>query len=333
MYLLLAFLQIKLYAEAGGRPQTYRQQGYAWAGMDDYYSGTYGPKWTINYWVFYKVAISSYILLSCSLMLLIPRLLASYYTKVVANSSVYWGSALVCVSLATLLSLYKLTLGSMIANLEIILPLQLGYVIPVSIIGAIIVSRNITIPIPSFKFTAHVIFCCWPCFCCSRNCKSRGIHVLITWSTIMVIYHSIVEIIALISLMFVNITLTISYTVLFISCMFFLTMLASQIFHLLSDETSRSSKQSMRCFLAITEMCSITCSFGVVICIVLIYIIIATSNIQFQGFKGLLFSLIPSAVLSAAGWFIKYTMFKKRRPDTQPPQPPSGYGAINEQEV
>lgn len=76
-----------------------------------------------------------------------------------------------------------------------------------------------------------------------------------------------------------------------------------------------------------------TCSFGVIVCILLIYMAIATSNIQFQGVKGLLFSLIPSAVLSAAGWYIKYTMFKKHRPDTHPPQPPSGYGAIAEQTV
>ena len=331
-------MQIRVYAESGGKPQTWppSEQGSTFVNNCDYMYwrfGIYGHRLPENYFMFaFEKLLMAYYFLGLSLPLLIIKLLLSQVksipNRVTASTAVislYWGAAVVLGILAALLSVFKYVyytskLDWFYNIIIFILPLQ-AYLIPVSMIGAVIVSRNIEMPTPSLKLVSHITFCC------SKRFKLRLVHTLVMFSVILVIFHSILEVVAIVFLLFIDLPRTLSYIILYISTIFFVIILLSQVFHLFFS--NNGPIRFKKCCLVMLDVFWMMCSLGVVVCVVLIYFGATSHGVKIEGVKGLFASLIPSLALLAVGWYLKKKLFKSKGNVQQSSAPPltNGYGA------
>lgn len=132
-----------------------------------------------------------------------------------------------------------------------------------------------------------------------------------------VIYYHIMEAIALVFVSFISIPLTISYVLMYVSVMFFAIMLMS-IFLLSCQSTGRSQSISAK-VLDVVDMCATLLGSSFVVIVFVAFIgmssLFSNSNyyLKVKGFDivSLKFSLLPSVVLSVAGWLIKKKLLKE----------------------
>jgi len=287
--IIFCIVQIKMYTEVGGRPKTWDPQQQA-AVKQSYW----GNNWFFETeWEEYFTQKSVYAfglvgccLLTLSLLLLIPRLFLMYHNKLVTKEtspgtrSLYWGTAVVSLSLASAILLGKLCFFSSrlyyffvyeIHGQEFRLQgrvlryfvfwfavLVVETFIPiVFLVTSVIASRsNKAVPMPAAKFTTHVLFCCCCCFCCSSRCKSKGVQVLTLWAFMTLIYYHITEAVALVLTLFFSITLTLSYALMYVSGVFFAIMLVSIILFS-CQSTGRSRSMPAKC-LGVVDVCALS---------------------------------------------------------------------------
>ena len=337
-----------MYAEAGGKPQTWDVSQKATTTTnsnndDEIHDVIKLLKWPIKEVIFPKLCLAEYALVSISLVLIIAKFFPVYHSKLVSKAttleykSLYWGTAVVsnCFTLGLLFPLGRaisivlcvFLVDSNVITIKTLLPILEISMYIVFFVAAVIATRRsnvgiIHIPKGMAKVLIHISSCFCCCFCCSSRCRAKGIQVLVLFSFMSFIYHSIMDAISVGYLLFVSVSETFTMTMLYISVLFFLVSLTSFILYTTSSNRrdSRSAvKGSVMCVVGACTLLSIFCA---VILIVAVYVIIITS-LKLEGIKGFVTTLIPSLGLSAAGWLIK----KKLQSEVQSRQQASDCGA------
>ena len=281
-----------------------------------------------------------YGLVGCSLLtlllsLLIPRLFLRYHSKLVIKNnnnnnknslgsrSLYWGTAIVSLFLAFVILLGKLCLSSLYTlicatnNWKFFRPDQLVdftcslfvvnlvveiFIPTVFLVISIVASINSRpIPMPAATFTTDVFFCCCCCSCYSSRCKSKGVQVLTLWAFMTVIYYNFTEAFALFFTLFISIPQTVSYTLMYVSGVFFIIM-ALSIILFSCQSTGRSYSRSSKC-VGVVDVCITLLSFSFVILVFVAFIAMSPLFTYIKGFEtvSLKFSVLPSIALSVAG--------------------------------
>ena len=301
-------MQIELYTEAGGKPQTWdlskraiiSTEGYS---NHDHYTGA------VTY------DFSGSILVQISLLLVIPRVFLVYHSKLVeqitstGSLSLYWGTATVSVLLTITITFYRVLLFTILSPgrlFECTFPI-------VFLITAIIASRKCkTVPIPAA--TMNILFYC---FSCSPRCNSTAVQALVLWSFMTVIFYHIMEAIALFFALVISVDLTVSFTLMYVSGVFFTIMLVSNIFFTCLS-TNVSSRKKKCCF-TVADVCVIVfvnTTVGIVFCTYNIMVYTGISQLNLQGVQRLMlyFGVLPSLALTVAGWLYMKNILQK---DTQ----------------
>ena len=329
---LYKIIQMEVYTEAGGKPQTWNRKQQVVASVQQ--ETARGATWLSSFdWEnLSKPVLAGYLLLTFAASLLIPRMFLGYHNKLVGREispgfrSLYWGSAAISLFLVSIIMLGKISLVCILirstmpyttAWLDTLLVVELLMPI-VFFVASVIASRNSkTVPMPAIKFTTHVLFCCCCCFCCSSQRKSKGVQVLTLWAFMTFIYYHIMEAIALVFALFINIPLTISYALIYASGLFFAIMLVSVIlFSCQSTDVPRSTPA--KCLGAV-DVFAILFSSSFVIFIFVAFITISLTHSDVKGFEAvsLKFSLLPSIALSVAGWLIRAKLLKEDSPSNR----------------
>ena len=347
-------LQIKVYAEAGGRPQTWdmSQKGTIKAIFN---KDIKLLKWPISLNLIFKLCFAEYALVSISLVLIIAKFFPVYHSKLVSKAttpeykSLYWGAAVVsnCFTLGLLFPFgrevsivqclvraksnnYYFITHDHSTTIKTLLPILEISMYIVFFVAAVIATRRsnvgiIHIPKGMAKVLIHISSCFCCCCCCSLRCRAKAIQVLVLFSFMSFIYHSIMDAISVGYLLFVSVSETFTMTMLYISLLFFLVSLTSFILYTTSSNRGDSRSAVKGSVMCVVGACTLLIIFGAVILIVAVYVAIITS-LKPKGVIGFLTTLIPSLGLSAAGWFIK----KKLQSEVQSHQQASDYGATGQ---
>ena len=333
-------MQIKVYAEAGGRPQTWdvSQKGTTTTDSNnDDINVNYAFKlleWPISTENMLKLYLAEYILVSISLVLMIAKFFPVYHSKLVSMAttleyrSLYWGAAVVsnCFTFGVFFPVLSLHLYFSPFETSPSLILEISMCI-VFFVAAVIATRRsnvgiMHIPNGMAKILIHISSCFCCCCCCSSRCRAKGIQVLVLFSFMSFIYHSIMDAISVGYLLFINVSEIFTITMLYISLLFFLVSLTSFILYTTSSNRGDSRSAVKGSVMCVVGTCMLLIIFCAVILIVAVYVIIITS-LKPKGVIGFLTTLIPSLGLSAAGWFIK----KKLQSEIQSRQQALDYGA------
>ena len=346
---------MKVYAEAGGKPHTWdvSQRGtitthYENNGFGNYYDSKVMKLFqhSISTATTSNLCLTEYTFVSISLVLIIARFIPVYHSKLVSKAttleykSLYWGAAVVsnCFTLGLLFPggralsiMHCLVMGkSNVITIKTLLPILEINMYIVFFVAAVIATRRsnvviIHIPNGMAKVLIHISSCFCCCCCCSSRCRAKAIQVLVLFSFMSFICHSIMEAISVGYLLFVNVSETFTMTMLYISLLFFLVSLTSFILYTTSSNRGDSRSAVKGSVMCVIGACTLLIIFCAVILIVAVYVIIITS-LKPKGVIGFLTTLIPSLGLSAAGWFIK----KKLQSELQPNQQASGYRATGQ---
>jgi len=261
-----------------------------------------------------------------------------YHNKLVTKEissgsrSLYWGTAAISLFLA-----FVILLGKLCYNWAVILKdfyrqdevsvyiklyvanLVVEMLIPIVffLISIIAFRSSRAVLMPAAKFTTHVLFCCCCCFCCSSRCKSKGVQVLTLWAFMTFIFYNIVEAVSVVFTLFISTPLTVSYTLTYVSVVFFAIMLLSIILFS-CQSTGRSRSTPAKC-LGVVDVCAALISFRFVI-LAFVAVIAIFTNLKVSRFEAvsLKFSLLPSIALSVAGWLIKKKILNKDSHRVQP---------------
>ena len=308
-------------------------------------------EWSIKAAIMYKLCLAEYALVSISLVIITAKFFPVYHSKLVSMTttqeyrSLYWGAAVVSncftlglffplgrafsIVLCVLLSTNNLSTHDHFTTIKTLLPILEIYMYIVFFVAAVIATRRsnvgfIHIPKGMANVLIH-ISSCFCCCCCSSRCRAKGIQVLVLFSFMSFIYHSIMDAISVGYFLFVSVSVTFTMTMLYISLLFFLVSLTSFILYTTSS-TKRDSRSAVKgSVMCVVGTCMLLIIFCAVILIVTVYVAIITS-LKPKGIKGFLTTLIPSLGLSAAGWLIK----KKLQSEVQSRQQASGYGATGQ---
>ena len=350
-YYYTIITQIKVYAEAGGKPQTWDLSQKATTTTnsnndDEIHDVIKLLKWPIRAVIMHKLCLAEYAFVSISLVLIIAKFFPVYHSKLVSKAttleykSLYWGAAVVsnCLTLGLLFPfgravsiLLCLDLGkSNVITIKTILPiLEIGMYIVFFVAAVIATQRSnvgiIHIPKGMAKVLIHISSCFCCCCCCSSRCRAKAIQVLVLFSFMSFIYHSIMDAISVGYLVFINMSEIFTMTMLYISLLFFFVSLTSVILYTTSSNRRGSRSAVKGSVMCVVGTCTLLIIFCAVILIVTVYVIIITS-LKPKGGIGFLTTLIPSLGLSAAGLFIK----KKLQSEVQSRQQASDYGATGQ---
>ena len=284
------------------------------------------------------LSIAEYVITSLSLSLIIAKFFPAVHNQVVSRAtrlehqSLYWGTVIVS-NVFTYGLLFMAERGmSMFLLMSYlwdmglewhtsILLIQEGLFNSILFIGALVASLrgqgSTGVPIPSgmAKVMIYISFffsfvCC--CVDCSPECKTKTFKVLINFSFMSFIYHSIMDAISVSFLLFIAgyRALIITFTLLYISLLIFLVLFSS--FSLLTLSRDRDSEALVRhqCLYCCGGSFMFFTSFGAVVLMIVMYMVIMFS-LNLQGVGGIVTGLIPSIGLSAASWYIKKWLDKE----------------------
>ena len=343
--------QIKVYAEAGGKPQTWDVSQKATtttnSNNDDEIDNVIKLlKWPIRAVIMHKLCLAEYAFVSISLVLIIAKFFPVYHSKLVSKAttleykSLYWGAAVVsnCFTLGLLFPTGRafsivvclFWAKSNVITIKTLLPILEISMYIVFFVAAVIATQRsnvgiIHIPKGMAKVLIHISSCFCCCCCCSSRCRAKAIQVLVLFSFMSFIYHSIMDAISVGYLVFINVSEIFTMTMLYISLLFFFVSLTSVILYTTSSNRRDSRSAVKRSVMCVVGTCTLLIIFCAVILIVTVYVAIITS-LKPKGGIGFLTTLIPSLGLSAAGWFIK----KKLQSEVQSRQQASDYGATGQ---
>ena len=336
-------MQIKVYAAAGGTWDSQQQATVQQATTELYFQNRgpyYSRPMAVN--IIQTSGIVGCFILSITMAVVIPQLVLGYHNSLVSRAtthgtrSIYWGTAVVCWLLSIIITLIKIYLLYLLYNLvegATIYPTYVSYfsslafhvviLIEFLIISLIAARSNklTTIPIPAARFTSNVLFCCCCClYCCSSQRRARGVQAMVLWGFMTFLYFTIMETVALLSIFFVTVPLTISFILMYISVLFFVTMLASYIFFLCHSK-KRSHSLVTQILIGGLNVCAIVLITSLVLLFPITFVLIASmqSVIGF-GAISLKFSVLPSLGVSVAGWLIRKKLLKEAHQEVEIPR-------------
>ena len=354
------FTQIKVYAEVGGRPQTWDQSQKGTVTYNDDDKDMKFLKRSMHERTFVNLSLAEYVFVSLSLALVIARFFPAIHNQIVSKAttslqyqSLFWGTAVVSnvfiygllFTAGKGLSIYMAAIFNPVEYFWYnIICMCVSSILEVIIcvilfVGALISSMRSHpgIPIPTTMAKVMInISLCFSCFClyvcCSSRCRAKTLHVLVLFSFMCFIYRAIMESISVGFLLFIEEyrTSTVSVNMLCISLVFFLVVFVSySIFFMSSSRNVAFYQQGFNC---LGGACMLVTVFGAVILLVVMYIIIFFS-LKLTGVSGIVTGLIPSIALSAVSWYIKKRLQKADQSNAvdnvPPPITQSEYGATD----
>ena len=357
------------YTEAGSRPLTWDQNEKGSVSFydnddddndDDNDDDIHIMKfvnWPIDTNTFVKLALAEYVFVSLSLALLIGKFFPAIHSQIVSKAassleyqSLYWGSAVVAnvfiyglmflaaKGLSTRLQCQYYSIHNNFDKCIYTFSIMQLVVYVMLFAGAIIASlrslHGIPLPTGMGKVVINISFCFCCCVCCSPRCRAKTLQIMVLFSFMSFIYHSIMDAISIAFLLFDEEyrTLVITVTLLYISLIMFIIIFISfslyLIFHGREKPFRTFHKQLLNCcggsFMLVTV-------FGAVMLIVVMYMIIFFS-LKLTGISGIATGLVPSIALSAATWYIKNKLFKEKIDNPSTTSAQSEYGATTYRE-
>ena len=279
--------------------------------------------------------------------LIVARLFPLYHNMAVrtirskAAISLYWGCGFVCVLLIQApISVQMFGATSALFMKHVTIPRNVAiafvtrsvvYVISIlyfTSTAMMLSKKTENVPIPARWFTTNVLFCFCFCFPLSSQRKTRGVHIMVLASFMIVIFYVLMDTIPLFLLLLHNITIGVSYPLLFISGFFLIMMIAAHMFYL--SITGKTPPNTVYTALAhLIHAAGVLCGLGVVAVIVAGYReLFSAYNINTSSFGNFVIFLLPSVALSAAGLFIRKKLMKEDT-ESQPTAPVAngnGYG-------
>ena len=291
---------------------------------------------------FVQLSLTEYVFVSLSLALVIAKFFPAVHNQIVSRAtrlehqSLYWGTAVISNVFTygliftfmrglsiTQMYFFDIVFGNINSHdtksILILVPSVQEMVIQVILfVGAIVASlRNkngLSFPIP--RGMANIIIklsFCWSCFCCcvccSPQCRAKTMRVLVLFSFMSFVYHSVMDVISVAFVLFIEeyrVTI-VTLTLLYISFLVFLILFVS--FSLLGLFHSRSNdvlhyQNFITCF---GSLCIL---FPAIMLTLVMYTIVIIS-LNLKGVTGILTGLIPTIALSAASWYIKKRLVKE----------------------
>ena len=297
--------------------------------------------WDINQYIF--LGFLEYVTVSLSLSLVIAKFFPAIHNQIVSrvtrveHQSLYWGTVIVSniftygllfqAGRGWLLSLGMLDRGYIyiyIYEYNIKYPVIILTILEVVFhtvlfVGALVAScrghGGTGVPIPNgmAKILIYVSFL-FSCFCCcdgcSVRCKTKALRVLVLFSFMSFIYHSILDVISVTLLLFIEETRAsiATLTLLYISLLVFLVLVASFSLLTLIPRNVSVRYQCLNCFGGAFLFITV---FVALILLIAIYMTIVFS-LKLQGVSGIVTGLIPSIVLSSISWYIKKRLLTKK---------------------
>ena len=270
----------------------------------------------------HRLLLAGFVFLNVLVMLLMVTFIPSYYhmlcTKVNSdvNSNIYlsfyWGCALLFFILSMALFLLDLMVYVALCYLFEMCSTELaiGYLVTCIstrfvvtvvelIVCAIVCKRNtITVPIPFQKCTTNVLFCCCCCCCCTSTLKSKAGQTLALWGIVVFVQHITASLFPVCFAIISRPAEILSVLALIASTVFCIIMF---VVHLLHQGRVAGCQQTaafcMRVF-------AIVLFLGLAVMLLTLYLMFLAAGVEFS-FGSFLGSLIPSVILSAAGWYVK----------------------------
>ena len=134
------------------------------------------------------------------------------------------------------------------------------------------------------------------------QCKTKTLRVLVLFSFMSFIYRSILNVISVSLLLFIEETRAsvVTFTLLYISLLVFLVLFVSFSLLTLIQRNVSGWYQCLNCFGGAFLFLAV---FGALMLMIVIYMIIVFS-LEPQGLSGIITGLIPSLVLSSISWYI-----------------------------
>ena len=277
---------------------------------DDYeHLGLLGRNFTNN------LLLAGFVFLNVLVMLLMVRFVPGYYHRFVsrvngdgntrhASLSFYWGCALVLFFLA--MTLHLVDLGVYIygsiwdSTVKTCISTKFVAVVAELVVCVFVCKRNtIIVDIPFQKCTTNVLFCCFFCYCCPRNLKSKVVQTLALWGIMVVVQHITASLIPLCFTIILQPAEVLSVLALIVSTLFCTIIFVAHLLHL--RQVVGHLQKTAFCI----QMLAIVCFIGLAIVSIVVYLQFLRDGVEFNGLGGFLGSLAPSIILSAVGWYVK----------------------------
>ena len=298
---------------------------------------------------FVNLSLAEYVFVSTSLALVIAKFFPAVHNQIVSRAttlehqSLYWGTAVVS-NVFTYGLLFTAMRGWSIIeqngfmlrlisynnnnNNDKLLFVAFGItcaqeivIYVILFVGAVIASlkthpdANVPIPVRMAGTMINFSFC-WSCFCCcvccSPRCRAKTMRVLVLFSFMSFVYHSVMDGISVVFALFIEESriITVTLTLLYISFLVFLVLFVS--FSLLG--LFRSKNNDVLCYRNFITcyggLCMFIIVFPAIVLMLVMYMIIVFS-LNLKGVTGIVTGLIPSIALSAASWYIKKRLGKE----------------------
>ena len=305
--------------------------------------------WSIDETPYMWLCIVEYSIVSLSLSLVIAKFFPAIHNQIVSrvtrveHQSLYWGTVIVS-NIFTYGLLFFIGKGwSVVYFLPYILAIVVileVVCVTILFVGALVAScrghGGTGVPIPKGmpRIMIYVSSCFFCSVGCSARCKTKVLRVLVLFSFMSFIYHSILDIISVTIFLFIEESRasTVTFTLLYISLLVFLVLFVSFSLLSLIQHNVSGWDQYLNCFGGAFIFIAV---FGALMLLVAIYMIIVFS-LHLQGVGGIVTGLIPSIVLSSISWYIKKTIFQEQNTSSSSSdmsQLPTEYGTIiNENE-
>ena len=356
--------KIKVYSEAGGRPESWDQDQKGSAVWNLNFDHAFYQSSDMEFVgskmspaKFVKLSLAEFVIVSLSAALVIAAIFPLLHSQIVSKAasslgyqSLYWGSAVVSnfftygllLAAAKAWSIYlEYTKPYTFSNIicgdlaeyifcfvsVCVLSVQEFVVHSILFVGALVASfRFGRVPLPTGM--ARVVFNVSLCFCfvcCPPRCRTKIPQILVLFGFMNFIYHSIMDVLSIGFILFVEElrTIVITFTLLYMSLILFFVVFTSLIFFLVLR--GPFYRTCIKCFAGALMLITV---FSAVMLIVVMYMIIFFS-LKLNGFSGILTGLIPSIALSGASWYIKQKIMKQ---DTRNPSNNTSvqleYGAV-----
>ena len=175
------------------------------------------------------------------------------------------------------------------------------------IVCAIVCKRNpITVHIPFQWCITNVLFCCCCCCCCSTHLKSKVVQTLALWGNMVFVQHITASLIPVCHAIILQPAELLSILALFASTVFCSIMFVAHLLLLGHEKKGKDKETGYQERTAVcVQMVAIALFIGLAIVMISVYLLFLADGFEFSGLGGFVGSLIPSVILSAAGWYVK----------------------------
>ncbi len=160
------------------------------------------------------------------------------------------------------------------------------------------------IDLPFRCFGCVYCCCCCCCRCCSVRVKHKAIQAVALWSIMSFVQHLAMSAIPIFFFVIVSPAETLSILALCISALFCIIMLVTHVLYMCQVSGSKNGRQTLSVAVFLVQILLIVCVLSTIIVIILLYLTMVSHGAKFN-FGIFSVSLIPSAILSLMGWFVK----------------------------